>query len=263
YTSGTFRGLSLREIGPALTSGRIADFAVNEENPSEYYVAVASGGVWKTVNSGTTYEPIFDSQGSYSIGVVTLDPSNPHIVWVGTGENNGQRSVAYGDGVYKSVDGGRSWDKVGLESSEHIGAIVVHPDDGNVVYVAAHGPLWSAGGDRGLYRTTDGGGSWEKILEISEHTGVDQVVMDPRDPDVLYASSWQRRRHVWTYIGGGPESALYKSTDGGDSWEKITSGLPSADKGRLGLCISPVDPDYLYAIVEAADGEGGFFRSTN
>jgi photosystem II stability/assembly factor-like uncharacterized protein len=263
YTSGTFRGLSLREIGPALTSGRIADFAVNEEDPSEYYVAVASGGVWKTVNSGTTYEPIFDSQGSYSIGVVTLDPSNPHIVWVGTGENNGQRSIAYGDGVYKSVDGGRSWDKVGLESSEHIGAIVVHPDDGNVVYVAAHGPLWSAGGDRGLYRTTDGGGSWEKILEISEHTGLDQVVMDPRDPDVLYASSWQRRRHVWTYIGGGPESALYKSTDGGDSWEKITSGLPSADKGRLGLCISPVDPDYLYAIVEAANGEGGFFRSTN
>lgn len=263
YTSATFRGLRLREIGPALTSGRISDFAVNPEDPAEYYVASSSGGVWKTVNAGTTYEPIFTGEGSYSIGVVTLDPNNPHVVWVGTGENNGQRSVAYGDGVYRSDDGGRSWNRVGLENSEHIGAIAIDPRDSNVVFVAAQGPLWSAGGDRGLYRSTDRGASWEKVLEISEHTGINEVVMDPRDPDVMYASAWQRRRHVWTFISGGPESALYKSIDGGDTWDEVTSGLPSVDLGRIGLCVSPVNPDYVYAIVEAQNGEGGFFRSTN
>ncbi|GMR12668.1 MAG: hypothetical protein BMS9Abin29_0859 [Gemmatimonadota bacterium] len=262
-TAPTVLGLTLREIGPALTSGRISDFAVNPENHSEYYVATASGGVWKTVNAGTTFEPIFEGEGSYSIGSVTLDPSNPNVVWVGTGENNGQRSVAYGDGVYKSVDGGRNWERKGLEQSEHIGQILVDPRDSDVVFVAAQGPLWSPGGDRGLYKTADGGETWIKVLEISENTGVNEVVMDPRDPDVMYASAWQRRRHVWTFIGGGPESGLYKSTDGGENWRKITSGLPSVDLGRIGLCVSPVDPDYVYAIVEAADGKGGFYRSTN
>jgi photosystem II stability/assembly factor-like uncharacterized protein len=262
YTSSTFRGLALREIGPALTSGRIADFAVNPENPAEYYVATASGGVWKTVNGGTTFEPIFDGEGSYSIGVVELDPNNPHVVWVGTGENNSQRSVAYGDGVYKSVDGGGNWRKVGLENSEHIGDIVIDPRNSDVVYVAAQGPLWSAGGDRGIYKTTDGGETWTPVLQIDEHTGVSDLVMDPRNPDVLYAPAWQRRRHVWTFISGGPSSGLHKSTDGGESWEEITTGLPSGDVGRIGLCISPVNPDYVYAIVEAADQEG-FYRSTN
>ncbi len=262
FNASTFRGMALREIGPALTSGRVADFAVDPTDHGTYYVATASGGVWKTVNGGTTYEPIFDGEGSYSIGVVEVDPTNPHVVWVGTGENNGQRALGYGDGVYKSVDGGRTWTTVGLEESEHIGKILIHPTDGDVVYVAAQGPNWSAGGDRGLYKTTDGGESWDKILEISENTGVSEVHMDPRDPDVLYASAWQRRRHVWTWISGGPESALYKSTDGGESWAKITRGLPGGDLGRIGLCVSPVDPDYVYAIVEAAEG-GGFFRSTD
>ncbi len=215
------------------------------------------------MNDGTTFEPVFGGEGSYSIGVVTLDPSNPHVVWVGTGENNAQRSVAYGDGVYKSVDGGRTWKRMGLERSEHIGRILVHPEDGNVVLVAAQGPLWSAGGDRGLYKTTDGGATWTRILDVDENTGVNEVLMDPRDPDVLYATTWQRRRHVWTYIGGGPGSAMYKSTDGGDSWTKVTTGLPSGDVGRIGLCISPVDPDYVYAIVETGDDRGGFFRSTD
>jgi photosystem II stability/assembly factor-like uncharacterized protein len=263
YEASTFRGLALREIGPALTSGRIADLAVNPQDHSEYYVAVASGGVWKTTNNGVTYRPIFDSQGSYSIGVVTLDPNNPHVVWVGTGENNAQRSVAYGDGVYKSEDGGQSWEMVGLENSEHIGAIVVDPRDSDVVYVAAQGPLWSAGGDRGLYKTTDGGDTWNKVLDISEHTGVTDLVMDPRDPDVLIAASWQRRRHVWTLVSGGPESALYKSTDGGQTWDRLSRGLPGGDVGRYGLCMSPVDPDYVYAVVEAKGDAGGFFRSTD
>ncbi len=263
FTSETFRGLGLREIGPALTSGRIADFAVNPRDPATYYIATASGGVWKTVNGGTTFEPIFDSQGSYSIGVVELDPTNPHVVWVGTGENNGQRALGYGDGVYKSVDGGRSWTNVGLVESEHIGAILIHPENGDVVYVAAQGPNWSAGGDRGLYKSVDGGENWQKILDISENTGVNEVHMDPRNPDVLYASAWQRRRHVWTWISGGPESALFKSTDGGQSWDKVTNGLPGGDVGRIGLCVSPVDGDYVYAMVEASEGRGGFFRSTD
>jgi photosystem II stability/assembly factor-like uncharacterized protein len=263
YDASTFRGLSVREIGPALTSGRISDLAVNPENPSEYYVAVASGGVWKTTNGGVTYTPIFDGEGSYSIGVVELDPNNPHVVWVGTGENNAQRSVAYGDGVYRSLDGGRSWENMGLEDSEHIGAIVIDPRDSDVVYVAAQGPLWSAGGDRGLYKTTDGGQTWTKVLDVSEHTGVTDLVMDPRDPDVLVAAAWQRRRHVWTLISGGPESALYKSTDGGETWRKITRGLPSGDVGRYGLCQSPADPDLVYAVVEAAGDAGGFFRSSD
>jgi len=256
-------GLALRPIGPALTSGRVVDFAMHPGDRGTYYVATGSSGLWKTVNGGTTFEPVFDGESAYSIGVVELDPGNPHVVWVGTGENNGQRALGYGDGVYKSVDGGKSWRNMGLENSEHIGKILIHPDDSDVVYVAAQGPNWSGGGDRGLYRTTDGGESWTRILEISEHTGVNEVHMDPRNPDILYASAWQRRRHVWTWISGGPESALYTSTDGGDTWSRITKGLPKGDIGRIGLCVSPADPDYVYAIVEASGDEGGFFRSTD
>lgn len=256
-------GLKFRNIGPAVTSGRISDFAVNPDKPSEYYVATSSGGVWKTVNAGTTYKPIFDGQGSYSIGCITLDPNNPNVLWVGTGENNNQRSVAYGDGIYMSKDGGRSWKHMGLKESEHIGKIIVDPRNSNVVYVAAIGPLWSAGGDRGVYKTTDGGENWKKVLEIDEHTGVNDIVMDPRNPDVLYASAMQRRRHVFTYIGGGPGSGMYKTMDGGENWEKANKGLPSVDIGRIGLAISPADPEVIYAIVEAAQGKGGFYRSTN
>ena len=256
-------GLSFRSVGPAITSGRIADFAVHPDNRAIYYVATASGGVWKTTNGGTTYDPIFDGQGSYSIGCVTLDPNNPNVVWVGTGENNNQRSVAYGDGLYKSIDGGRTWAHMGLKNSEHIGRIVVDPRNSDVVYVAAIGPLWSEGGDRGVYKSTDGGQNWEAVLTVDEHTGVNDLIMDPRNPDVLYASAYQRRRHVFTYVGGGPGSAIYKSTDGGKNWEKANKGLPSVDLGRIGLAISPADPEILYAIVEAAQDQGGFYRSTN
>lgn len=256
-------GFKFRNVGPALTSGRIADFAVNPDNPSEFYVAAAAGGVWKTTNAGTTFEPIFDNYGSYSIGALAMDPNNHNVLWVGTGENNNQRSVSYGDGVYKSIDGGASFKNMGLKNSEHIGMITIDPRNSNVVYVAATGPLWSSGGDRGLYKTTDGGETWSLVLEISEHTGINEVHMDPRNPDVLYATAHQRRRRQWTYLGGGPESGIYKSTDAGANWEKINKGLPGGDKGRIGMDISPANPEVIYAIVEAQSGQGGFYRSTN
>lgn len=256
-------GLKFRSIGPAITSGRIADFAVNPDNPKTYYVATASGGVWKTTNSGTTYTPVFDSQKSYSIGCITMDPNTSNVVWVGSGENNNQRSVAYGDGIYKSVDGGQSWEHMGLSTSEHIGNIIVHPENSDTVFVAAIGPLWSSGGERGVYKTTDGGATWKAVLTIDEHTGVNEIVMDPRNPDVLYASAFQRRRHVFTYLGGGPQSGIYKSIDGGMNWVKVNKGLPKVDLGRIGLAIAPSDPETLYAIVEAAQGKGGFYRSRN
>ena len=243
WSAETFAGLELRGIGPAVTSGRVGDIAIHPSDESIWYVAAASGGVWKTTNAGTTWAPIFDNQGSYSIGCVAIDPKNPLVVWVGTGENNSQRSVAYGDGVYKSVDGGSTWENVGLKASEHIGKILIDPRDSNVVYVAAQGPLWSAGGDRGLYKTTDGGKTWKAVLQISENTGVTDVVLDPRDPDVLFAAAYQRRRHVWTIIDGGPESALHKSADGGETWKKLANGLPSEEIGRIGLALAPSDPD--------------------
>ncbi|HXP48032.1 MAG TPA: hypothetical protein VN810_12220, partial [Terriglobales bacterium] len=188
----TFSGLKLRLIGPAVTSGRVNALAVDPRNPSHFYAGVASGGVWKTDNDGTTWTPVFDKEASYSIGAVALDPRDPSIVWVGTGESNSQRSVAYGDGVYRSEDGGKSWKNVGLKKSEHIGRIVVHPKDTSTVYVAAQGPLWAPGGDRGLYKTTDAGKTWNKVLEISENTGVTDVVLDPENLDVIYAAAYQR-----------------------------------------------------------------------
>lgn len=263
WNSGTFSGLAFRSVGPALMSGRIADIAVNPNNHSEYYLAVASGGVWKTENAGTTFSPIFDGQGSYSIGCVTIDPNNTNIVWVGSGENNNQRSVAYGDGVYKSEDGGKSWKNMGLKESEHISKIIVHPHNSNIVYVAAYGPLWKEGGDRGVYQTTDGGETWNRILNVDEHTGFADLIMDPTNDDILYASAHQRRRHVFTYVGGGPGSGLHKSTDGGKTWKKINNGLPKTDLGRIGLAISPIDSDVLYAIVEASDNKDGFYKSTD
>ncbi len=261
--SSQVSGLKWRSIGPAFTSGRIADFAVNPSNHSEYYVAVASGHIWKTVNNGTTFEPIFDNYGAYSIGCLAMDPNNPYVVWAGTGENNHQRALGYGNGVYKTLDGGQSWKNMGLKESRQIGKILIDPRNSDMVYVAAEGSAWGPGGERGLYKTVDGGENWELILEISENTGINDMVMDPRNPDVIYASSEQRRRHVHTKIGGGPESGIHKTTDGGKTWRQLKSGLPGGDVGGIGLAISPVNPDVVYAIIEATEESSGFFRSTN
>ncbi len=260
--ANAFGWLKARSIGPALTSGRITAFAVNPSNRSHYFAAAASGGVWKTVNAGASWSPVFDNEGSYSIGALAMDPRNPSVVWVGTGESNAQRSVGYGDGVYRTDDGGRSWRNVGLKRSEHIGRIVIDPRNTDTVYVAAQGPLWAPGSDRGLFKTTDGGKNWKNVLPISENTGVTDVVIDPRNPDVLFAAAWQRRRHVWTYIGGGPESAIYRSNDAGATWTRLRSGLPSEDLGRVGFALS-ADPTILYATVEAANSASGIYCTTD
>jgi photosystem II stability/assembly factor-like uncharacterized protein len=258
-----FSNLRARSIGPAVTSGRVMSIAVDPSNTAIFYVGSASGGVWKTMNGGASFQPVFDTQGSFSIGWVAVDPRHPNVVWVGTGERNSQRSVAYGDGVYKSEDGGRSWTNVGLKNSEHIGRIVIDPKDSDTVWVAAQGPLWAPGGDRGLFKTTDGGRTWTQPLKISENTGVTDVVVDPRNPDVVVAAAYQRRRSFFTLIDGGPECAIHRSTDGGKTWKKVNSGLPDEELGRIGLAISPVNPDVLYAVVEAANSKGGIFRSTD
>ncbi|MBS1876399.1 MAG: glycosyl hydrolase [Acidobacteria bacterium] len=259
----TFNGLRFRTIGPAFTSGRVNQFAVHPDNSNYYYVAVASGGVWKTVNNGVTWTPLFDSQGSYSIGTITLDPKNPSVVWVGTGENNNQRSVSYGDGVYKSEDAGRTWKNMGLRKSEHIAKILVDPRDSNVVYVAAPGPLWKGGGDRGLYKSTDGGKSWTSLIKVGEYTGVADVIMDPRNPDILLASTHQRQRRYFTLVHGGPESAVWRSTDAGKTWTKAGGGLPTGELGRIGLAYAPSNPSILYAQVEGPESKGGLYRSAD
>jgi photosystem II stability/assembly factor-like uncharacterized protein len=262
-TSELLAGLAFRNIGPAVMSGRISDIAIHPLHRHTWYVAVGSGGVWKTDNAGTTWTPIFDTLASYSIGCVTLDPSNPEIVWIGTGENVSGRHVGFGDGVYRSLNGGKSWKNMGLSKSEHIGRILVDPRNSDVVYVAAEGPLWSAGGDRGLYKTADGGKSWTAVLEISKDTGVTSVEFDPADPNILYAAAYQRRRSVAAFMGGGPESGLYKSDDAGKTWRKLTVGLPKGDMGKIGLAVSPIDPRVVYATVEAGPEEKGFYRSAD
>lgn len=261
--AGDIGGLKFRSIGPALTSGRIADFAVNPDNHNEYFVGVASGHIWKTTNNGNTFEPVFDDYGAYSIGCLAMDPRNHNVVWAGTGENNHQRALGYGDGVYKTTDGGKSWKNMGLKESRQVGMIAIHPDNSDLVFVAAEGSVWGPGGDRGLYRTKDNGKTWEKVLNISENTGVNNVIFHPRNPNIMFATSEQRRRHDFTKIGGGPETAIYKSTDGGATWNKLTSGLPEADMGGIGIAISPANPDIIYTIIEAAGDAGGFFRSTD
>jgi photosystem II stability/assembly factor-like uncharacterized protein len=258
-----YKGLKWRSVGPAFTSGRVSDIVVNPKDNMEYYVAGASGNIWKTENWGITFKPVFENYGAYSIGCLAINPDNPNIVWAGTGENNHQRALGYGDGIYKTVDGGKTWKNMGLKNSRQIGQIAIDPRNTNIVFVAAEGSVWGNSKDRGLYKTIDGGKSWKKVLFISKYTGVNNVIFDPRNPDIMYATSEQRRRHVFTKIGGGPESAVYKSEDAGETWHKIMKGLPKVDLGGMGIAISPANPEYIYLCVEAADGKSGFFRSTN
>ena len=256
-----FNGLKLRSIGPAFMSGRIAAIAIHPENENIWYVGVASGGVWKTVNSGTTWIPIFDDQAVFAIGAVTIDPNNHSTIWVGTGEDVGGRHIAYGDGVYKSMDGGSTWENMGLKDSQHISRIIVHPEDGNTIWVAAQGPLWNKGGDRGLYKTIDGGQTWNKTLGNNEWTGATEVVINPENPDELIAATWDRHRTVAAYMGGGPGSGLHKSKDGGETWKKLTNGLPTSNMGKIGLAMSHFKTNTLYAAIELERRTGGLWRS--
>ena len=256
-------GFKFRSIGPAFMSGRIADIAIDPKNENVWYVAVGSGGVWKTENAGTTWMPLTDNMPFYSTGCITIDPHNNSSIWLGTGENVGGRHVGIGHGVYHSKDGGKSWKDMGLKKSEHISKIIVHPEDPNTLWVASQGPLWSPGGERGLFKTTDGGKTWKNTLEINEWTGVTDLVIDPTNPDILYAASWQKHRNVAALIGGGPGTSLYKSVNGGDSWSKIDKGLPGSNKGKIGLAISPMQPNVLYAAVELDKRAGAVYRSEN
>ncbi|PHN08134.1 VPS10 domain-containing protein [Flavilitoribacter nigricans] len=261
--SSLARGFTLRNLTPYQTGGRIADLEVDPNNRAIWFAAVASGNVWRTKNAGVTWDPVFDNYGSYSTGVVKIDPNNSNIVWLGTGENNAQRSVSKGDGIYKSVDGGSTWTNMGLKTSEHIGTIVVDPRNSEVVYVAAQGSVWMPGGERGLYKTTDGGSTWERILHISENTGISEIIFDPRNPDILLVSSYQRRRHPGVLVAGGPDGGIWKTTDAGQNWEKLKNGLPGGDLGRIGLAISPQQPDVVYALIAGTDDTKGFYRSAN
>ena len=262
-TENIYDGLKFRHLGPALMSGRISDIVIHPNNENIWYVASGSGGAWKTENSGTTWKPIFDNEKSYSIGCITLDPQNSDIVWIGSGENVGGRHVAYGDGIYKSVNGGKNWQNMGLKKSEHISKIIVHPTNQNTIWVASQGPLWSKGGERGIFKSTDGGKSWIQKLGDDEWIGATDLIIDPRDPKLLYAATWQRHRTVAGYMGGGPGSNIYKSMDGGDTWKKIDKGLPKSNMGKIGLAISPQNPDVLYAAIELNRRSGGVFKSSN
>ena len=251
-----------RGVGPAFMTGRISDVVIDPADESHWYVGVGSGGVWETKNAGVTFKPIFDNQKVYSIGCITLD-ANTRNLWVGSGENVGGRHISFGDGIYLSKDGGRTWKNMGLKSSNHISKIVVHPTNPDVVWVAAQGPLWNIGGDRGVYKSVDGGKKWKRVLGDAEWTGATDLLIDPRNPDILYAATWQRHRTVASYLGGGPKSGIHKSIDGGKTWQKLKTGLPSGSVGKIGLAISPQNPDVLYAAIETQLKKGGFYRSSN
>jgi len=259
-TADVLKGLEFRSIGPAISTGRVQDIAIDPKSPSTWYVATAFGGLWKTTNRGTTFTPVFDNGGSFTLCCVAVDPKNSNVVWLATGENASQRSAHFGDGIYKSTDAGKTWQRMGLAASEHIGQLLIDPRNSNVVYVAAQGPLWSAGGERGLYKTTDGGTKWERVLHVSDDTGISDIVFDAKNPDVMYASSYQRRRAVGQMIGGGPEGGIWKTKDAGKNWTKLSKGLPKDDMGRIALGVDPKNPTRVYALISAKSprGRGGF-----
>lgn len=258
--ASAFSSFKWRSIGPAFTSGRIADIAVDPNNFAHYFVGAASGHIWKTTNDGITFKPVFDHYGVYSIGALAMDPNNSNVIWAGTGENNHQRAIGYGNGIYKSCDDGKTWKNMGLKKSRQIGEILIDPRNSDVIYVAAEGSIWGPNEERGVFKTSDGGKTWKKVLYISENTGVANLAFEPGNPDVIYAGAEQRRRHQFTKIGGGPESAYYKSTDGGKTWNKLTNGIPKVDKGGMEIVVAPSNPNIVYAMFEATK-QGGTYRS--
>lgn len=258
-----FSGLKFRNIGPAMTSGRIADIAIHPENENVWYVAVGSGGIWKTTNAGTTWKSLFDNEKVYSMGCVTIDPNNPHTIWVGSGENVGGRHAGFGDGIYVSHNDGKSWKNMGLENSEHLSKIIVHPENSDILWVASQGPLWSKGGQRGVYKTIDGGKTWNRTLGDDAWVGATDLLIDPNNADVLYAATWQRHRTVAGYLGGGPGSGLHKSTDGGETWKPLKNGIPKSNLGKIGLAMSPFNSEVIYAAIELDRRKGGVFITKN
>ena len=257
-----FGDLSARHIGPALMSGRINDMEVHPTNPRIIYAGTAGGGVWKSNNAGTTFNPIFDDY-CQSIGAVEIDPNNPDkVIYVGTGETWTRNSVSVGDGLYKSTDGGTNWKKLGFDKSERIANIIVNPNNSNEVYVAVLGALWSDSDERGVYKSSDAGATWSKVLYVDESTGCADLAMDPNNPEILYASMWEFRRTGWSFNSGGDKSALYKSVDGGKSWNKIHNGFPEGKLGRLAIAVAPSDSNILYTVIEAEkDSKKGLYRS--
>ncbi len=257
---GPFDKLSFRNIGPSGPAGRTDDFAVLEADPNVFYIATATGGLWKTENGGVTLKPVFDSASMVSLGAVAVHQTDPNLVWAGTGENNNRQSSSWGDGIYKSTDGGRSWTNMGLKDSKQIAKIVIDPRDREVVYVAALGDLWKSGGERGVYKTTDGGRTWTRVLDPGPDAGATELTMDPRDSKVLYAATYQRRRSSFGFNGAGTGSGIWKTTDGGRSWTRLTKGIPAGPLGRIGLDIFRGNPDIVYARIEH-EKEGGVYRS--
>src|SRR3954463_10729978 len=247
---GPFDSLHFRAIGPASMSGRISDLAVYEPNPAIFYVGTAHGGLWKTTNAGTTFDAQFQDEGLISIGDVTVSQNNPDLVWVGSGESNNRQSTSWGDGVYKSTDGGKTFTNMGLKTSRFINRIVIDPRDNDIVLVAATGSLFGPGGERGIYKTTDAGKNWKQTLKVDDDTGANDLVMDATDNKILYASTYQRRRTACCMNGGGPGSGIWKSTDGGDTWKRLSSGLPNEPMGRIGLDVNRRRANVLYATVE-------------
>ncbi|MGE0462297.1 MAG: hypothetical protein AB7Q16_13090 [Vicinamibacterales bacterium] len=267
-------GLRLRNIGPATMSGRMVDMDVVESDPFIMYVASSTGGIFRTRDNGITWEPVFEKEPVHSVGDIAIFQPNPNIIWVGTGERANRQSVSWGDGVYKTTDAGKTWANVGLKASKHIGRIVLHPTNPDIAYVAAQGSVWGPGGDRGLYRTTDGGRTWTRTLYVDEDTGATDVAMDWRDPSILYAATYQRRRSAFGFNGGGPGSALWKSTDAGATWTKLTgNGLPEGEYGRIGIAVYRKDPSIVYVSIEQGtrynastayiNRKGGIYRSND